>query len=68
MAVRHELKIEISPDGEITLKVEGVSGEACLELTKDLEEALGLVTDRQKTSAFYQAEATVGETVKIGED
>ena len=68
MAVRHELKIEITPDGEITIKVEGATGAECLDLTREIEEALGLVVDRQKTSAYYQDEVTAEETVKIGED
>ena len=68
MGVRHELEIEIGPDGEITIKVKGAEGDKCLDLTKDLEEALGLVTAREKTSEFYQAEVTADETVQIGDD
>ena len=66
--MRHELEIVIGADGEITIKVKGASGEECLELTKDLEAALGLVTAREKTSEFYQAEVTADETVRIGDD
>jgi hypothetical protein len=68
MAVKHELEIEISPTGEIQLKVKGIAGEGCLELTKALEEALGIVLEREKTSEYYQAEIDVEEAVTVGED
>ena len=65
---RKELEIVISPDGELTVKVEGVAGEGCLEETAFLEEALGEVIEREKTPEFYQT--PVGqyvETKKWGE-
>lgn len=68
MGVRHELDIEIGPDGEISMKVKGASGSECLDLTRDLEEALGLVSQREKTSEFYKDEVTADETVRIGDD
>ncbi len=68
MAVKHELEITISPSGEIQLKVKGVAGEGCLDLTKALEEELGLVVERAKTSEYYQAAVNVDETVTVGED
>ncbi len=68
MALRQELDITITPDGEVKLTVRGAVGDECLELTKALEEELGIVVDRQKTSAFYQAEANVTDAVKVGED
>lgn len=68
MAERHELQIEITPDGEVKITVKGASGEACLDLTRSIEEELGVVTDRVKTSEFYQNETTVTDVVKVGED
>ncbi len=68
MAVRHEIDIEITPDGEVKLQVRGVAGAECLELTRKLEEELGLVVEREKTSEYYQAEAETRTSVKIGED
>ena len=67
MAVRQEIDIQIMPDGEVKLTVRGAAGEACLELTQKLEEELGVVVDRQKTSEFYQSEVGVTDIVKIGE-
>lgn len=68
MAVKHEIDITITPDGEVKLTVKGVPGDQCLELTRALEEALGVVTDRQKTSEFYQEPVTTEEQVKVGEE
>ncbi|MBU0552278.1 DUF2997 domain-containing protein [Myxococcota bacterium] len=68
MAVRQEIEIQISPDGEISLHVKGLSGEACLELTQALEAQLGEVVDRQKTSEYYQQEIEATTTVEVGED
>lgn len=66
--VRHEIDIEISPDGEVSFKVRCVAGESCVELTRALEEELGLVIEREKTSEFYQNAVSAEGTVKIGEE
>lgn len=68
MAVRQEIEIQISPDGEISLHVKGLSGEACMDLTKALEAQLGEVVDRQKTSEYYQQEIDTTTSVQVGED
>ena len=54
MAKKQELEVSIDDDGKISIKVVGVAGPECLELTKALEESLGIVVDRQKTGEFYQ--------------
>ena len=41
MAQRKELEIEITPSGEVKVLVKCVPGQACIEETKFLEEALG---------------------------
>jgi hypothetical protein len=56
-AKKQELEFTIDDDGKITVKVVGASGPECLEMTKAIEEALGIVVDRQKTSEFYQQPA-----------
>lgn len=68
MAVRHEIEFEITPDGEIKLTVKGASGGECLEITKALEEELGMVVNREMTSEYYKEEVNVEDTVQIGED
>ncbi len=61
MAQRRELEITISPTGEVQVQVKCVPGQACIEETKFLENALGNnIKDRQLTSDFYQP--TVGNT------
>ena len=47
----------IRPDGRVEELVEGVSGEACHQLTERLEAALGTVERRESTAeAFHQSE------------
>ena len=60
MADKHEIDITIDDDGNVTFMVKGVKGKKCLEITKDLEEALGIVRSREKTQEFYQTETQAG--------
>ena len=54
-----EMEIKIDNDGNVTIKVIDGDGERCVELTKELEEALGLVTDRRLTAEYYEEIETV---------
>ena len=36
-----EIELFIDKDGQVRIQIRGVKGLACLDLTKDLEEALG---------------------------
>ena len=36
-----EIQVEIMPDGTLQISVKGVKGNACLDITRDLEKALG---------------------------
>ena len=54
MADKDELEITIDKDGNVSIKVIGGDGSKCVELTKELEEALGLVDKRQFTEEYYQ--------------
>lgn len=64
MAQRKELEITISPSGEVQVQVKCVPGQACVEETKFLEEALGnQITDRQLTSDYYKPGVTTGTSV-----
>lgn len=55
MAQRKELEIKISPTGEVTVQVKCVPGQACVEETKFLEDALGgQIKDRELTSEYYE--------------
>lgn len=61
-----DIKIEIMPDGQVKLEVEGAKGSECMDLTRFLEEALGEVTARELTSDYY--ETTQAEVVEVGGD
>ena len=49
-----KVTVTIAPDGGTSIEVEGVKGKGCLELTKDLERALGSVTEEKKTSEYRE--------------
>jgi hypothetical protein len=66
MAKKQELDIKISADGRVTINVSGSKGRACLELTRDLEESLGIVVDREKKSSFFEQEEPV--SIQIQEE
>lgn len=61
MAQRHELEIEIAPDGKIQVTVHGAKGKRCMEYV-ELFQTLGRVTDEQKTSEYYEPDGTVSIT------
>jgi hypothetical protein len=64
MATRKDIFFTIDDDGEVKIEVKGLPGADCLELTKSIEEALGIVSDRQHTSEYYQQEES--EKVEVG--
>ncbi len=51
--MKREIEVTIGPDGQVTLRPKGVQGSACLDLTKDLEAALGEVVSRELTPEYY---------------
>jgi hypothetical protein len=46
--------VDFFPDGKLTISVKGVKGKECVEVTKDLEEALGIIKQERKTQEYYQ--------------
>lgn len=54
MALKKELIIEIAADGTLRIKTEGFKGSECEDELKPIEKALGRVTERVKTSEYYQ--------------
>ncbi|WP_314744101.1 DUF2997 domain-containing protein [Treponema lecithinolyticum] len=56
MAEKQELEITISENGEVGINVLGAKGKNCMDMTKDLEDALGLVTNREMKSSYYEQE------------
>lgn len=54
-----EIEVTINKDGQMELHVRGVKGEACLDITRPLEEALGgEVLLREMTSEAQEPPAT----------
>jgi hypothetical protein len=59
MAQRKELEITISPTGEVQVHVKCIPGQACIDETKFLEDALGgEIKARELTSEYYQQPVT----------
>jgi hypothetical protein len=51
-----EIEVFIEKDGRVRIEVRGVKGTACLDLTKDLEAALGgQIEAREMTPEAYEA-------------
>jgi hypothetical protein len=53
MAKKQELEITVDDDGNVSIKVIGCSGPECVELTKEIEAALGIVVDKKKLGDYY---------------
>ncbi|HAN32080.1 MAG TPA: hypothetical protein DCQ06_10825 [Myxococcales bacterium] len=53
MAKRREIQFTIDDEGNVSLQVKGVEGADCESLTRDIEEALGVVRSRERTSEYY---------------
>ena len=48
------LQFKIRQDGKVHLEVNGVTNDTCLNITKDIEEALGLLQAREFKPHYYQ--------------
>ncbi len=59
-----ELEITISNDGQVQIGVKGVGGQNCVDMTRDLEEKIGSVTERSFTHEYYEQEVTETRRVK----
>ena len=49
-----EIDIFIEKDGQVRLEVRGVKGPGCLDLTRDLEKALGGQVEREMRPEAYE--------------
>jgi hypothetical protein len=59
------VRFRIRPDGRVEERVEGVSGDACLQLTDRLEAALGTVERRQSTSEAFTSTQPVTQSQSV---
>ncbi len=61
-----EIEIVINKKGEVEIHVRGVKGEACLALTRELEQALGgKVILREMTAEALDQDQTLGDNLSI---
>ncbi len=52
------IEITVSPTGETTVQTRGYAGGECLQASKFLEQALGVVASDRKTVEFFQTAST----------
>jgi len=48
------IEVTVSPTGETTIQTKGYTGGDCLQASRFLEQALGVVSADHRTSEFYQ--------------
>lgn len=58
MAVKQELEIHISETGDISINVLDAKGKSCIDMTKELEAALGTVVQRDFKTSYYEQKDT----------
>lgn len=51
------IEVTVSPQGETSVQTKGYAGSDCLQASKFLEQALGVVADDRRTGEFYQTAA-----------
>ena len=49
------IEVIVSPQGETTVQTKGYVGSDCIQASKFLEQALGIVADDKKTAEFFDA-------------
>ena len=49
------IEVIVSPQGETTVQTKGYVGADCLQASRFLEQALGVVSADHKTGEFYQS-------------
>jgi hypothetical protein len=61
---RQEITVTIDQDGQATVTVSGIDGQACLVATETLEQALGTVRSRERTPDYYRTCQQQASTVR----
>jgi len=57
-----QVQFKIYPDGRVEEKVVGVKGQACLEITREINEKLGNVISTQPTEEMFEEEIKIEQT------
>ncbi|MBI5624845.1 MAG: DUF2997 domain-containing protein [Elusimicrobia bacterium] len=55
MAVKHELEVLITPEGEVRLEIKGMKGPSCHAELESFASGLGSLKSVEKKPEFYQA-------------
>ena len=63
--VQQTIKFNIRQDGTVTEEVMGVVGNDCENLTKRIEERLGVVEKVEHKSEYYEQKQTTEENVTL---
>lgn len=63
MPSKQEIEFTIRPDGTVEEKVLSVSGPECEKITSGIEDALGKISHRERSSQYYSQEKSSDETV-----
>jgi hypothetical protein len=53
-----ELEISIDKEGRVVVQVRGAHGDECFALTKDLEDAIGTVSERTLKPEYFERTVT----------
>jgi hypothetical protein len=65
MAQKQQMKITISPQGEVKIEVICGPGTECEKVSAALEASLGTVKDRNYKTEYYQTAETEGAKVGV---
>ena len=54
--MKEQIKVTISPKGEVKMEYKGQTGKSCIDATQEIEVALGKVDEksREKTADYYK--------------
>ena len=52
------IEVIVSPTGETSIQTKGYQGGECLQASRFLEKALGIVAQESKTAEYYQSAQT----------
>lgn len=64
MAVKRELEIVISPDGQVVVTTRGYKGASCEQAVKPLEKAFGKPVRRERTREYHEKAAVEQRTTR----
>lgn len=56
MALKREIELYISEDGELKVHIKGIKGPGCLKLIDSLAGKLGVLKEKSTTSEYYESE------------